>query len=129
MPGPYYVTYAASKAFLLSFAEAIRHELKDTGVTVTALMPGPTDTEFFDRAGMQDTPVDEGKKDDPAEVARDAFRALMSGRRQSRRRVSQECDSGGDGQSHAGNGQGRPAFPAGQARGRRRVIPPGFAMS
>jgi short-subunit dehydrogenase len=79
MPGPYYATYAASKAFLLSFAEAIRHELKDTGVTVTALMPGPTDTEFFDRAGMQDTPVDEGKKDDPAEVARDAFRALMSG--------------------------------------------------
>jgi uncharacterized protein len=79
MPGPYYATYAASKAFLLSFAEAIRHELKDTGVTVTALMPGPTDTEFFDRAGMQDTPVYEGKKDDPAGVARDALRALMSG--------------------------------------------------
>jgi short-subunit dehydrogenase len=54
MPGPYYATYAASKSFVHSFAEAIRHELKDTGVTVTSLMPGPTDTEFFERAGMQD---------------------------------------------------------------------------
>jgi len=79
MPGPYYATYAASKAYLLSFAEAIRYELKDTGVTVTALLPGPTDTEFFDRAGMQNTPVNEADKDDPAEVARDAFTALMAG--------------------------------------------------
>jgi short-subunit dehydrogenase len=79
MPGPYYATYAASKAFLLSFAEAIRYELKDTGVTVTALMPGPTDTNFFDRAGMEDTLVYEGQKDDPADVARDAFKALMAG--------------------------------------------------
>jgi uncharacterized protein len=79
MPGPYYATYAASKAYLLSFAEAIRYELKDTGVTVTALLPGPTDTEFFDRAGMQNTPVNEADKDDPADVARDAFTALMAG--------------------------------------------------
>jgi short-subunit dehydrogenase len=79
MPGPYYATYAASKAYLLSFAEAIRYELKDTGVTVTALLPGPTDTEFFDRAGMQNTPVNVAGKDDPAEVARDAFKALMAG--------------------------------------------------
>jgi uncharacterized protein len=79
MPGPYYATYAASKAYLLSFAEAIRYELKDTGVSVTALLPGPTDTEFFDRARMQDTPVAEARKDDPAEVARDAFQALMAG--------------------------------------------------
>jgi short-subunit dehydrogenase len=79
MPGPYYATYAASKAYLLSFAEALRHELNDTGVTVTALLPGPTDTEFFDRAGMQKTPVNESRKDDPAEVARDAFKALMAG--------------------------------------------------
>lgn len=50
MPGPYYATYAASKSLLLSFAEAIRYELRDSGVTVTALMPGPTDTEFFTRA-------------------------------------------------------------------------------
>jgi short-subunit dehydrogenase len=80
MPGPYYATYAASKAFVLSFAQAIRHELKDTGVTITALMPGPTDTEFFDRADMGDTPVDGIKKDDPAQVAQDGFEALMAGK-------------------------------------------------
>ncbi len=79
MPGPFYATYAASKAYLLSFAEAIRHELADSGVTVTALLPGPTDTAFFDRAGMRQTPVYSGPKDDPAEVAADAFKALMSG--------------------------------------------------
>jgi short-subunit dehydrogenase len=80
MPGPYYATYAASKAFVLSFAEALRHEVADSGVTITALMPGPTDTEFFERAGMQDTPVDHGSKDDPAEVAAAGFRALMAGK-------------------------------------------------
>ena len=79
MPGPYYATYAASKSFLLSFAEAIRYELKETGVTVTALLPGPTDTEIFDRGGMQNTRVAQGPKDDPAEVAQDAFKALMKG--------------------------------------------------
>jgi short-subunit dehydrogenase len=79
-PGPYHATYAASKAFVQSFAEAVRHELKDTGVTVTALMPGPTDTEFFERAGMQDTKVAQGRKDDPDDVARDGFDALMAGR-------------------------------------------------
>jgi short-subunit dehydrogenase len=80
MPGPFYATYAASKAFVLSFAEAIRYELKDTGVTITALMPGPTDTEFFDRADMGDAPVADAKKDDPAQVARDGFEALMAGK-------------------------------------------------
>jgi len=79
MPGPWYATYAASKAFLLSFAEAVRHELRDTGVTVTALMPGPTDTEFFDRAGMDGTVVDDMSKDDPADVARDGIEALLRG--------------------------------------------------
>jgi uncharacterized protein len=80
MPGPYYATYAASKAFLQSFAQAIRYELKDTGVTVTALQPGPTDTEFFERADMEDTMVGQAKKDDPAEVAKDGFEALMAGK-------------------------------------------------
>jgi short-subunit dehydrogenase len=80
MPGPYYATYAASKAFLQSFAQAIRFELEDTGVTVTALQPGPTDTEFFERAGMEDTKVGEANKDDPAEVAKDGFEALMAGK-------------------------------------------------
>jgi uncharacterized protein len=80
MPGPYYATYAASKSFVQSFAEALRYELKDTGVTVTALMPGPTDTNFFDRAGLEGTTVDESPKDDPAEVAKDGFEALMAGK-------------------------------------------------
>ena len=80
MPGPYYATYAASKAFLQSFAEAVRHEVAGAGVTVTALMPGPTDTEFFERAGMQGSKADKGPKDDPAEVARDGFEALMAGK-------------------------------------------------
>jgi short-subunit dehydrogenase len=80
MPGPFHATYAASKAFLHSFAEAIRTELKDTGVTVTSLMPGPTDTEFFERAGMEDTRLGTSKKDDPTDVARDAISALLSGK-------------------------------------------------
>ncbi|WP_111766922.1 SDR family NAD(P)-dependent oxidoreductase [Nakamurella deserti] len=80
MPGPYYATYAASKAFVQSFAEAVRHEVKDTGVTVTALLPGPTDTDFFAAADMLDTPVAKAKKDDPADVAKDGFEALMAGK-------------------------------------------------
>lgn len=79
-PGPFEAVYAASKAFVHSFAEAIRNELKDTGVTVTALMPGPTDTNFFHRAGMDDTKVGADKKDDPAEVAKQGFEALMAGK-------------------------------------------------
>jgi len=80
MPAPFEAVYGASKAFLLSFAEALRNELKDTNITVTALQPGPTDTNFFDRAGMQDTKVGADKKDDPADVARDGFEALMAGK-------------------------------------------------
>ncbi|MEU8300706.1 hypothetical protein AB0C04_25910 [Micromonospora sp. NPDC048909] len=60
-------------------AEALRNELKETGVTVTSLMPGPTDTEFFDRARMQDTRVGAGRKDDPRTVAEQGFTALMKG--------------------------------------------------
>ena len=80
MPGPFEAVYAASKAFIHSFAEGIRNELKDTGVTVTSLMPGPTDTNFFHRAGMDDTKAGANKKDDPAEVAKQGFEALMSGK-------------------------------------------------
>lgn len=79
-PGPYHATYAASKAFLQSFAQAIRIELKETGVTVTSLQPGPTDTEFFERADMENTKVGSGKKDDADEVAKDGFDALMAGK-------------------------------------------------
>ena len=80
MPGPYMATYAASKAFLLSFAEALRVEVAESGVRVTALMPGATDTEFFARADMKDTKLGQSKKADPDEVARDGFDALMAGR-------------------------------------------------
>jgi short-subunit dehydrogenase len=80
-PGPYHATYAASKAFVHSFAEGIREELKDTGVTVTSLMPGPTDTEFFRRADMGDTPLGQSdKKDDAQDVAHDGYEALMAGK-------------------------------------------------
>lgn len=80
MPGPFEAVYAASKAFLQSFSEALRNELKDTGVTVTSLMPGPTDTNFFHRAGMDDTKAGADKKDDPAMVAKQGFEALMAGK-------------------------------------------------
>ena len=79
IPGSFAAVYNASKAFVQSFAQAIREELKDTGVTVTALQPGATDTEFFERADMMDTKVAQGSKSDPADVARDGFEALMAG--------------------------------------------------
>lgn len=78
MPRSYQAVYNASKAFLDSFAYPVREELKDTGVTVTCLMPGATDTEFFAPAGMQDK-VGTGSKDDPAEVAKAGFEAMMQG--------------------------------------------------
>ncbi|MBD2730449.1 SDR family NAD(P)-dependent oxidoreductase [Nostoc sp. FACHB-892] len=80
MPGPFEAVYAASKAFIHSFSEGLRNELKDTDVTVTALMPGPTDTNFFHRAGMDNTKVGADKKDDPAIVAKQGFEALMAGK-------------------------------------------------
>lgn len=79
MPGPYYAVYAASKSFVESFAQAIRFEVKDSGVTITALQPGATDTNFFARADMLDTKAGAAKKDDPAQVAEDGYKALMSG--------------------------------------------------
>jgi len=79
MPGTYQAVYNASKAFLDSFAFALRAELKDTGVSVTCLMPGATETEFFERADMLDTKVGAGKKQAPEEVAKLGFDALMRG--------------------------------------------------
>lgn len=80
MPGSYEAVYSASKSFVQSFALAIRNELQETGVSVTSLMPGPTETEFFERAEMEDTRVGAEEKDDAAEVARQGFEALMTGR-------------------------------------------------
>lgn len=79
-PAPFLAVYGATKAFDLSFAEALRFELKDTGVTVTALQPGATDTEFFERAEMENTKVAQGKKDDPADVAKKGFEAMIAGK-------------------------------------------------
>jgi short-subunit dehydrogenase len=80
MPGTYQAVYNASKSFVQSFAEALRAELKDTDVSVTALMPGPTDTNFFHRAEMDDTKVGSGTKDDPALVAKQGFEAMLKGK-------------------------------------------------
>ena len=79
MPGTYQAVYNASKAFLDSFSFALRHEVKDQGITVTCLMPGATETEFFERADMMDTKVGTSKKDDPAMVAETGFKAMMRG--------------------------------------------------
>jgi uncharacterized protein len=79
IPGAYQAVYNGTKAFIDSFSFAIRNELKETGVTVTCLMPGATETEFFERADMMDTKVGTMKKDDPADVAKTGFDAMMRG--------------------------------------------------
>ena len=79
MPGTYQAVYNATKAFLESFSFALRAELAGSGVTVTCLMPGATETDFFERADMLDTKVGTAKKDDPADVARTGFKAMMNG--------------------------------------------------
>jgi len=79
-PAPFLAVYGASTAFVQSFAEALHYELKDTGVTVTALQPGPTGTNFFERAETTDTKVGGEAKDDPADVARQGFEAMMAGK-------------------------------------------------
>ena len=83
MPGTYHAVYNASKSFVQSFALALREELKGTGVTVTSLMPGPTDTEFFERANLTGAPVGSPKvQDDASDVARQGFEAMMAGKEQ-----------------------------------------------
>jgi short-subunit dehydrogenase len=79
MPGTSQAVYNGTKAFVDSFSFALRAELRDTGVTVTCLMPGATETDFVERADMLDTKVGQGKKDDPADVARVGFEAMMRG--------------------------------------------------
>ena len=79
MPGSFAAVYNGTKAFVDSFSFALRNELKDTGVSVTCLMPGPTDTEFFERAGLTDTMVGQGKKMDAAKVAKIGYDAMKRG--------------------------------------------------
>lgn len=78
-PGTYQAVYNATKAFIDSFSFALRHEVKDQGITVTCLMPGATETDFFERADMEDTKVGQAKKDDPADVAKTGYEAMMRG--------------------------------------------------
>jgi short-subunit dehydrogenase len=79
MPGTYQAVYNATKAFVDMFSYALRAEVQGRGVTVTCLMPGPTETDFFERADLMDTKVGQDKKDDPAEVAENGFKAMMAG--------------------------------------------------
>lgn len=79
MPGSFQAVYNGTKAFVDSFAAALRNEMKDAGVTVTCLMPGATDTEFFVRADMLDTKVGTEEKMDPADVAKAGFEAMEAG--------------------------------------------------
>lgn len=79
LPGPWQAVYHATKAYVLSLTEALIVELKDTGVTRTALQPGATDTDFFNKAEMQDSKILDSKLSDPAKVAKDGFEALMKG--------------------------------------------------
>lgn len=80
MPTPYEAVYGATKAFVRSLSQSLREELKDSGVSVTALMPGATETNFFHRAGADDTKLGASEKDDPAEVAKEGYEALMAGK-------------------------------------------------
>jgi uncharacterized protein len=80
MPGPFEAVYAASKAFIRSFGEGLRAELKDKGIGVTIFMPGPTETNFFHRANMDNTPAGQSSKDDAAQVAAQAIDALWADR-------------------------------------------------
>lgn len=81
MPGPWQAVYHGTKAFVYSFTMAIRQEMKDSGVTFTTLMPGVTDTDFFNKAGMNESRIvqDKDAMSDPADVAKDGYEALMSG--------------------------------------------------
>lgn len=79
IPGPFQAVYHSSKAYVDSFAVALRNELKESGITVTCLQPGATETEFFERADLMDTQLGQQEKADPAEVAKVGFEAMMKG--------------------------------------------------
>lgn len=79
VPGPYQAVYHATKAFIHSFTEAVRAEAEGMDITITSLLPGPTDTDFFHKAHMESSKILDGKLENPAKVARDGFNALMEG--------------------------------------------------
>lgn len=79
LPGPWQAVYHATKAYVLSLTEALISELKESAVTLTALQPGATDTDFFNKSDMQESKILDTKLSDPAKVAKDGYEALMSG--------------------------------------------------
>jgi short-subunit dehydrogenase len=79
LPGPWQAVYHGTKAYVLSFTEALINELKDSAVSMTALQPGATDTDFFNKADMQESKILDTKLSDPAKVAKDGYKALMKG--------------------------------------------------
>ncbi len=79
LPGPWQAVYHATKAYVLSFTEALISELKESAVTLTALQPGATDTDFFNKAEMQESKILDSKLSDPVQVAKDGYEALMAG--------------------------------------------------
>lgn len=79
LPGPWQAVYHGTKAYVLSLTEALINELKDSAVTMTALQPGATETDFFNKAEMQNSKIMDSKMSDPAQVAKDGYEALMKG--------------------------------------------------
>ena len=121
MPGTFQAVYNGTKAFIDSFAVALRNELKDDGVTVTVLMPGPVETEFFERADMMDTKVGSSDgKCDPADVAKTGFDALDEGRQRGRRGLEEQA-AGDDGARDARHDARRDAPRHGGAGHREEV--------
>ncbi|WP_353129834.1 SDR family NAD(P)-dependent oxidoreductase [Parapedobacter pyrenivorans] len=81
VPGPYQAVYHGTKAFVHFFSEAVRNELRKTNVTITSLLPGATDTDFFNKADMEAAKiVQEGDLANPADVAKDGYDAMMAGK-------------------------------------------------
>ena len=80
MPGPWQAVYHGTKAFVHSWSEGLRNELKDTNITLTILVPGATDTDFFAKADMEDSKIyEKANLSDPKKVAKDGYKALMKG--------------------------------------------------
>jgi len=79
LAGSFQAVYNGSKAFVDSFAAALNEEIRDSGVTVTCLKPGATETNFFHRAELDDTKVGQAEKDDPADVAKAGWEAMKDG--------------------------------------------------
>ena len=115
MPGTYQAVYNGTKAFVDSFSFAVRAELKDTGVTVTCLMPGATETDFFERADMLDTKVGQGEEGRPGGCGARGIRRHDARRRGRGERLAEQA-AVGDRERHAGRRPCRTTSAHGRAR-------------